>query len=177
METARFSENPSCDGPEAVEQVIARLEPWLRRVIHVRLQGSRLRRVADTGDVFQSLMKDLISRPTGPQSSGVRSLRPYLLGAVQNKIRSRLRKERRNAGSLERYELPSAEPEPADVVATREFVEAVRSRLCDEDRRLFEFRRQGSSWAEVAQAAGGQPDALRMRLRRSLAAAVLDLNR
>jgi DNA-directed RNA polymerase specialized sigma24 family protein len=177
METGRFPKNLSCDEPEAVERVIARLEPWLRRVIHVRLQGSRLRRVADTGDVFQSLMKDLISRAAGPQSNGVCSLRPYLLAAVQNKIRARLRKERRNAGSLKQYELLSAEPEPADIVATKEFVEAVRCRLCDEDRRLFEFRRQGSSWAEVAQAVGGRPDALRMRLRRSLAAAVLEVSR
>jgi DNA-directed RNA polymerase specialized sigma24 family protein len=177
METGRFSKNLSCDEREAVERVIAGLEPWLRRVIHVRLQGSRLRRVADTGDVFQSLMKDLISRASRPRSNGVCSLRPYLLGAVQNKIRARLRKERRNVGGLERYELLSAEAEPADAVATQEFVEAVRSRLCDEDRRLFEFRRQGSSWSDVARAVGGQPDALRMRLRRSLAAAVLELNR
>jgi DNA-directed RNA polymerase specialized sigma24 family protein len=180
MESEGFPEFPGDVAPERFEQAIVRLEPWLRRVIRLRLAGGRLRRVADTCDVFQSLLKDFLLREGNPDVSAIRgpSLKRYLLGAVRNKVKARLRKEQRNAGSLEAYPEPvSAEPDPQRVVSERDFVDAVLSRLTDEDRQLFEFKREGLTWPQVATVVGGKSDALRMRLRRSVAAAILKLSR
>jgi|HubBroStandDraft_6_1064221.scaffolds.fasta_scaffold38843_2 DNA-directed RNA polymerase specialized sigma24 family protein len=180
MESDGFSKFPGNIDSESVDQAIMRLEPWLRRVIRLRLTGGRLRRLADTSDVFQSLLKDFLSRKEIPEVSAVHgpSLRRYLVGAVRNKVKARLRKEQRNAGSLGAYPEPvSADSDPQRVVAEWDFVDALRSRLTDEDRRLFEFKREGLTWPQIATMVGGQSDALRMRLRRSVAAAIVELNR
>jgi DNA-directed RNA polymerase specialized sigma24 family protein len=180
MESDGFPKLPSDNDPEKLERWIVRLEPWLRRAIRVRLVGDRLRRLADTSDVFQSLLKDFLSRKGNADIFAMRepSLSRYLLGAVRNKVNARLRKEQRNAGSLETYPQPvSGEPDPQCVVGERDFVDAVRSRLTDDDRRLFDFKLEGLTWPQVATMVGGQSDALRMRLRRSVAAAVVKLNR
>jgi len=180
MKSEGFLKIPGCSDPQSVEQSIAELEPWLRRVIRLRLNGGRLRRLADTGDVFQSLMRDFVSRKAAVRPPTVYgpSLKRYLVGAVRNKIRARLRKERRNLGSLGEYPEPlSREVDPPQNVAERDFVEAIHSRLNGEDRQLFELRREGFTWPQVAMMIGGRSDALRMRLRRSVAAVIVELNR
>jgi RNA polymerase sigma factor (sigma-70 family) len=180
MQSQEFLKIIGSNDQETVEQAIARMEPWLHRVIHLRLNGGRLRRLADTGDIFQSLIKDFVAKGAYAQPSleyGP-SFKQYLLGAVRNKIRAHLRKERRNSGSLDGHPEPlSREAEPTDEVEQRDLLDAVRNRLSNEDRSLFELRRQCFTWPEITEMVGGQPDSLRMRLRRSVAAAILDLDR
>jgi DNA-directed RNA polymerase specialized sigma24 family protein len=55
-------------------------------------------------------------------------------------------------------------PSPSAVVAGKELLQAFRSRLSEEDKRLAEQRALGRSWNEIAAEVGGSPDSLRMQL-------------
>ena len=65
------------DDEEAVEALLQALDPFLRRVIHLRLHDGRLRRAVDTTDILQSLLKDFL-HPT----RGRRARRKLELGPV-----------------------------------------------------------------------------------------------
>jgi DNA-directed RNA polymerase specialized sigma24 family protein len=58
---------------------------------------------------------------------------------------------------------------PSRQIEARELLEEARSRLSVDERRLFDRRAQGASWAEIAAELGGSPDALRIRLARGAA--------
>jgi DNA-directed RNA polymerase specialized sigma24 family protein len=167
----------SGDG-RAVEQLLRQLDPILRRIIRLRLTDGRLRRLMDTTDIVQSLLKNFLyqSENDHPAAPGSDGLCAYLAAAVHHKICTKTRKERRHAGSLpDGWEPLSPEPPPAQHVEGQDFRQEVRGRLPEPARRLFDLKVQGFTWAEVAEQAGGHPDALRMRLRRAVATALGEL--
>ena len=47
----------------AVEAMLRETDPFLRRVIHMRLLDGRLRRAVDTADILQSLFRDFLRQP------------------------------------------------------------------------------------------------------------------
>jgi hypothetical protein len=47
----------------SVEAMLRELDPFLRRVIRMRLLDGRLRRAVDTTDILQSLLKDFLRQP------------------------------------------------------------------------------------------------------------------
>jgi DNA-directed RNA polymerase specialized sigma24 family protein len=162
---------------QAVEQLLCQLDPILRSIIRLRLIDGRLRRLVDTTDIVQSLLKNFLHQgeKDGPPE-GAGGLCAYMAAAVHHKIRTKARKEVRNAGSLPvDWEPVSPEPPPGRRVEDRDFSQAVRARLSEPARRVFDLKAQGLTWAEVAGQVGGSPDALRMRLRRAVAAALAGL--
>jgi DNA-directed RNA polymerase specialized sigma24 family protein len=164
--------------PQTVEPLLNRLDPSLRRIIRSRLKDARLRRVADTNDIFQSLLKDFLFQKESQQSPSESSagMYAYLAAAAYYKIQAKLRKERRLAGSLaDHFEPISQEPQPTRRLEDRDFIEAVRERLSDDGRLLFDLAVQGLAWAEISAVVGGKPDALRMRLRRGIANVLSEL--
>jgi RNA polymerase sigma factor (sigma-70 family) len=166
------------DDRPAIEALLGRLDPFLRKIIRLRLIDGRLRRVMDTTDIFQSLLKDFLSqRPGGdPPAQGSTGLHAYLAAAVHHKIQTRTRKERRHAGSLAADWEPVSPEAPAPRrVEDRDLSQAIRARLPEPTRRLFDLKAEGLTWAEIAARVGGNADALRMRLRRTVAAVLGDL--
>jgi RNA polymerase sigma factor (sigma-70 family) len=156
---------------EAVEQLLSELEPFLKGAIRVRLFNSRARRVIDTGDIVQSLLKDFLSSQQDRVEASFPKVRAYLIAAARYKIAARIRKERRRTAGLDDVPEPvSPDPRPCEVTADRDFVDAVRSQLDDANRRLFDLSRQGRTWREIADEIGSHPDSLRLQLRRSIAA-------
>ncbi len=100
----------------------------------------------------------------------------YFAAAACHKIQAKLRKERRRAGSLaDNFEPVSPEPPASQRSEDREFVEAVRERLGEDRRLLFDLAMNGLTWNEISAIVGGKPDALRMRLRREIAAVLSEL--
>jgi DNA-directed RNA polymerase specialized sigma24 family protein len=167
----------SGDG-QAVEELLRQLDPILRRIIRLRLTDGRLRRLMDTTDIVQSLLKNFLyqSKNGHPAAPGSDGLCAYLAAAVHHKICTKARKERRHAGSLpDGWDPLSSESPPAQHVEGRDFRQEVRARLPEPTRRLFDLKVQGLTWAEIAQKAGGHPDALRMRLRRAVATVLGEL--
>ena len=88
--------------PQAAEEMETRLRPFLLRVIHLRLLAGRLSHIVDTGDIYQSLLKDFLARPDSslPTSRRPGNLYAYLMGAVHHKIQMRTRRESRQVASL-----------------------------------------------------------------------------
>jgi DNA-directed RNA polymerase specialized sigma24 family protein len=162
----------------AVEAMLREWDPFLRRVIRLRLLDGRLRRAVDTSDILQSLLKDFLRRPGAgePSEASPAELSAYLAAAVRHKVQTRWRKERRHAGSLpEEWEPASLEPDVGKRVEDRDLVEAIRSRLDESTRSLLDLRAQGLTWQDVAARVGGGADALRMRVNRAVAAVLTEL--
>jgi DNA-directed RNA polymerase specialized sigma24 family protein len=162
----------------AVEAMLEEMDPFLRRVIRMRLLDGRLRRAVDTTDILQSLLKDFLRQgaPGEPEESSSDQLCAYLAAAVRHKVQTRLRKERRHAGSLpEEWQPASPEPDVGKPVEDQDFALAIRSRLDESTGSLFDLKAQGLTWQEVAAKVGGRADALRMRLNRAVAAVLTEL--
>jgi DNA-directed RNA polymerase specialized sigma24 family protein len=163
---------------QAVEQLLLQLDPILRRLIHLRLLDGRLRHLIDTADIVQSLLKNFLSQ-TEQGSSLVQKaggLPAYLAAAVRYKILTKMRQERRREGALPDDCEPVSPEQPAvQEVEGEDLRQAIRARLSAKNCLLFDLRTQGLSWAQIAEQVGGNPDALRMRLRRTVAAVLGDL--
>jgi DNA-directed RNA polymerase specialized sigma24 family protein len=162
----------------AVKAILEELDPFLRRVIHMRLLDGRLRRAVDTTDILQSLLKDFLRQPSAgePAETSSTELCAYLAAAVRYKVQTRLRKERRHAGSLpEEWEPASHEPHVGKCAEDQDFAAAIRGRLDESARLLFDLKAQGLTWQEVSAQVGGKADALRMRLNRAVAAVLTEL--
>jgi DNA-directed RNA polymerase specialized sigma24 family protein len=160
---------------QAVDEMMRQLDPFLRRIIHLRLIDGRLRHITDTADIFQSLLKDFLSQdhPSVETSAG---LRAYLATAVHYKIQTRKRKERRHGGHLpDGWETVSSESPAGGHADDQDLCRVIRSRLPEVARRLFDLKAQGLTWAEIAAQVGGQSDALRMQLTRALAPILSEL--
>ena len=162
----------------AAGAMLQELDPFLRRVIRMRLLDGRLRRAIDTTDILQSLLKDFLRQPAAgePAETSSAELCAYLAAAVRHKVQTRLRKERRHAGSLpQEWEPASPEPDVGKHIDDQDFAAAIRCRLDESARLLFDLKAQGFTWQEVAAKIGGTADAWRMRLRRAVAAALTEL--
>jgi RNA polymerase sigma factor (sigma-70 family) len=178
-ETQEFLAVLQSGDPHAVDELLRRLDPFLRRVIRQRLLDGRLRRTVDTTDIWQSLLKDFlrVRESREPSSQASEELCAYLAAAVHHKIQTRLRKERRHAGSLPAdWEPVSREPKIGAELDDQDFTDTVRARLDESSRQLLNLKAQGLSWAEVAAQLGSTSDALRMRLRREVAAVLSELS-
>jgi DNA-directed RNA polymerase specialized sigma24 family protein len=93
---------------------------------------------------------------------------------AQNKLAGRARyhhQQRRDARQVTGEDVTLAatpRPGPDQVVAGRDLLEALRSRLTPEERELADRRGAGQPWAEIAAALGGTPNARRMQLQRAI---------
>ncbi len=204
-EVQQFLETLRTGDSHAVEGLLRQIDPFLRRIIRQRLIDGRVRRVVDTTDVLHSVVKDFLARPRSrpgtaaadgdrtplpalaeeavcPSSSKGQAPFPpnalgaYLAAAVRHKIQTRSRKEKRHAGSLNpAWEPPSPDSSPSHLAQEQDFKEAIRARLSEDRQRLFDLKTQGLTWDEIAGRVGGRADALRMRLTRSIAAILRDL--
>jgi RNA polymerase sigma factor (sigma-70 family) len=178
-ELQEFFEVLQSGDQSAVEELLRQFDPFLRRAIRLRMIDGRLRRAVDTSDVFHSLLKDFLrpKKSSDPPANASAELHAYLAAAVRHKIQTKVRKERRHAGSLPGDRQPiSREPGVGEQVEYQDFIQTIRSRLDEPCRTLFELKSQGLTWAEIAAKLGGKPDALRMRLNRAVAALLSRLN-
>jgi DNA-directed RNA polymerase specialized sigma24 family protein len=161
-----------------VDALLREMDPFLRRVIRMRLLDGRLRRAVDTTDILQSLLKDFLRQGAAsePAETSSTELCAYLAAAVRHKVQTRLRKERRHAGSLpEEWEPVSTEPDVGKGVEDQDLAAAIRRRLDASVRLLFDLKAEGLTWQEIAAQVGGRADALRMRLNRAVATVLNEL--
>jgi RNA polymerase sigma factor (sigma-70 family) len=163
----------------AAEEFVRLYGPAVRVAVRTRLTDPQLRRQFDSEDVCQSVLASFLAR------TALGELKPDdATGLIRVLVRMAVRKVGRRARNLRRLRRDcrrdvadgneivrraSAPDPPPDRVATgRDLVEAVRTNLGAEDRRLADLRAEGLSWAEVARRAGGTPEARRKQLRRAL---------
>ena len=163
----------------AATDLVRQLEPELRRAVRVRLGDPRLRRVADSVDVCQSVLANFFVRVRLGEFDLARpeQLLHLLMVMTRNKIHDRARRQQAQKRDQRRVEgqadgdldaLVGNAHDPGRSVACRDLLEEVRRLLTDEERLLADHRAEGLEWPEIAAHVGGQPDALRKKLNRAL---------
>lgn len=149
--------------------LVARVEPLLRRFAHARLP-SHLRRSEDTGDLLQrTWLRTIEVLPSiEPREPG--AFFAYLRTALVNALRESLRRDARSP--LEAGDADASLPLATDALPVEDWIEYEHSlaRLPEAERALvvmrFEF---GMSFVEIGEELGEKPDTVRVRLARSLA--------
>jgi len=163
---------------EAMTELVRRYEPTVRLVVRVRLTDPALRRVFDSMDICQSVMKDFFLRVSQGEFEldSPEHLLRLLTTMARNKVINQALHEqaaRRDVrrvehGALDEGDLVDPGLGPSDLAADHELFQNVCSRLSPEERFLAEQWALGRSWAEIAAEVGESADTLRMRLRRAL---------
>jgi RNA polymerase sigma-70 factor (ECF subfamily) len=164
--------------PQAAAELLRQYEPAVRLEVRLRLRDGRLRRLVDSLDVCQSVLGSFFIRAAAGQydlEQPEQVLR-LLVKMARHKVADLARAQRRQCRDVGRVEgltatheeLPAAGPSPDQIFACRELLDQVLGQLTPEERQLAELRARGSTWAEVAAAAGGTEGGCRMQLTRAL---------
>ncbi len=164
---------------DAATEIVQRYEATIRMAIRVRLDQSDLRRLLDSMDICQSVLGNFFVRAASGQFEletpeklvkllVTMALNKLINHATQQRAAAARRDYRRREGSPEEKQVAGADPSPSRVATYRELLEAVRSRLSEQECKLADLRGQGLSWGEIAAQLGENADALRFRLNRAL---------
>jgi RNA polymerase sigma factor (sigma-70 family) len=162
---------------DAVEELVRRYGPTIRRVARVRLGDTRLQRLFDSADICQSVFGSFFIRIALGQYEleTPDQLLKLLLAMGRRKVIDRAREAgadcrdyRRNQESLDVGRCIAPAPDPSRQVAARELLDEFRKRLTEDERRLADQRSAGRAWAEIAQERGESAEALRKQLSRAI---------
>src|SRR5438067_1833212 len=157
----------------AVGQVFLTFEPYLRKAVRRQLPPP-LRAKFDSADILQSVWADVLRgfREAGWRFVDADHLRGFLFVATRNRLIDRIRQHQRAAEREEpiddgavRYDAPSAEPRPSEVVQANDLWERIVARCPPEHRPILWFRQHGYSLAEIGERTGLHPDSVRRILR------------
>jgi RNA polymerase sigma-70 factor (ECF subfamily) len=162
----------------AAEELVKRYEPAIRLAVRTRLTDPALKRRFDSVDICQSVLASFFLRAAAGQYdlNDASELVALLVRMAQHKLAGqtrfhrRQRRDARQATGLDSAAEQAAGtgPGPEQVVAGRDLLEALRSRLTPEERELADRRGAGQGWAEIAAALGGTANARRMQLQRAI---------
>lgn len=175
---------------QAAEILVREFEPIIRREIRFRMKSEKLKRAFDSTDVCQSVLASFFAR-VAKGSYDVdqpEKLVGLLITMARKKLASRVRLEHRQKRDVRRLvsthcteldQLQDGQPSPSQIVSARELLERFRPRLTEEERQLADMRIEGLNWREIADRVGGNADARRVQLARSVerVSRELDLNR
>jgi RNA polymerase sigma-70 factor (ECF subfamily) len=164
--------------PAGASELVRRYEPAIRRAVRIHLRDPRLRRILDSMDVCQSVLASFFVRAASGQYDldQPNQLLNLLVVMARNKVASEarrsyvVRRDRQFLGSSELVpaNLISPGAGPSEVAADRDLLQAVQSRLSEEERQLVERRSRKQGWDAIAAELGGTPEALRKKLTRAL---------
>jgi len=170
---------------QAAAELVRHFEPVIRREVRLRLHDSRLYRLFDSMDICQSVLKSFFLRAAAGQYDLKKpsDLVKLLVAMAQNKLAFQVRKEHRQrrdsrrvvATTTAELNVAAPGPNPSDLVAGQELLQAFRERLSEEEHQLADLRAEGRAWAEIAAQLGGTPQARRMQLTRAIERVALEL--
>src|SRR5207249_403517 len=160
----------------AADELFRRYERAVRVRVRARLTGAAVRRVLDSIDVCQDVMKSFFVRVRAGQydlhsphqlvALLVRMAEFKAVSLVQHHHRSRRDCDRVTADSGALATVPDPADDPAEVTADRELLVRVRDGLSPEERPVAEMWAAGLSWDEVATQLGGTAEGRRKQLNR-----------
>ena len=163
---------------KAAEALVQRFGPELRRVVRVQLRDPRLRRVLDSVDICQSVMADFFKPGALDryQLDTPEQLFRLLATMARNALINQVHKHHADcrdqrlveAGDVAERQVAGQDPTPSQNVAAQELLQEVGRRLTPEEQQIWELKREGHSWGEIAQKLGGNPESLRKKLERAL---------
>ena len=140
------------------------------------MRDPRLRRAFDPEDISQSVLRSFFTRLALGQYEldQPRKLIRLLEAMARNKVASQAhkaqvrRRDETDPDGIGGREPTDPSPESWRIVAGQDLLDAVRSRLTDDERLLSDRRVQGRAWSEIAVEMGSTPEALRKRLDRAM---------
>ena len=157
-----------------------RYEAAVRRAARVRFMHSRLRRLMDSEDVRQSVMRSFFMRLRSGDLE-IRSpgeLVSLLLTMTTHKVADQVRRLAavKRGGHVEIEELGDSEEkfqkeddsDPETDVAHQEIQQLVNDCLSPEEKRIIELRKEGFDWPAIAEQTGTTPEAIRKRHERTI---------
>jgi RNA polymerase sigma-70 factor (ECF subfamily) len=162
---------------QASEELVRRYLPQIRVVVRTRLTDPRLRRLVDSLDICQSVLLSFFKRAqqgqyeleTPAQLIGLlKDMARHKVSNQEAKHRAACRDYRRLCDLFGDGRLIDPAPDPRQAVDDHELVEVLLAQLSAEERRLADQYAQGRTWKEIAAELGGEPNTLRMRLKRAL---------
>lgn len=163
---------------QAAEELVRLYVPAIRLVVRRRLHDPSLRSLFESMDICQSILAGFFVRVALGQYEldTEEQLRKLLVTMALNKLRNHKQSQeaaRRDARRTQKdssavREVVDPYPSPGQLAANRELLQALRSRLSEEERQLVELREQECSWAEIAERVGSKPDTVRMRYHRAI---------
>ena len=176
---AEFIRRIRAGDDQAARELVQLYEPVIRREVRLRLRDERLASRFDWTDICQSVMASFFVRAAAGQYDleQPEQLLRLLVVMTRHKL---IQQVRRNSAARRDYrrleardpayldERSAAVPSPSRLVAGREWLEEVRRRLTEEERRLADLRGQGCAWAEIAARLGGTAEARRKQLARAV---------
>jgi RNA polymerase sigma-70 factor (ECF subfamily) len=174
---AEFLRRIRAGDAQAAEELVRLYELPIRVAVRTRMTDPALQQQFDSMDICQSVLASFFLRANAGQYDLTEpaQLVALLVRMAQNKLAwharyyHRQRRDARQTASLDgATELTACEPDPARVVASRDLLDALRSRLTPEERELVDRRGEGRSWNEIAAALGGTADGRRMQLKRAV---------
>jgi DNA-directed RNA polymerase specialized sigma24 family protein len=162
----------------AVAELSRRHGPLVRQVVRLRLRAGRLRRVFDSCDVWQSVLRQFlrrISRGRLPIETEEELCR-FLLVMALNNLRTKLRREHQQEVLPADWDAPDPHPDPAQTAETSDLAAFFQGLMTADEFWLLQQYADGIPWAEIAETArrdpelaarmACRPDPLRMRLQR-----------
>ena len=162
----------------AIESFVAKYEPFVRRAIRFRLARSSLGAAADSVDVCQSVFGSFLLRLSAGEYKLLdeNDLRRLLGSIANNKFLALQRRElakkrdRRQTVSIHTLDEIADVKEigPDCAMYYSDLLSEFEKRLENPERELFEMRKQGGSWGEIATKVNGDPLVLRKRLSRAV---------
>jgi RNA polymerase sigma-70 factor (ECF subfamily) len=162
----------------AATQLVGEYEPVIRRVVRIQLRDGRMRRVLDSMDICQSVLRSFFVRAALGQYAlrTPQELLKLLSTIARYKLADQVKQHQRECRDVRRIEngspderaIAAVQSSPSEQVANQELLDEFRKRLSDDERHLAEQRALGRGWAEIAAAAGGSPEGLRKKLGRAV---------
>lgn len=176
---AEFFRRVRAGDDEAAAELVRKYEPALRLEIRLRLTDPRLRRILEPADLCQSILKSFFVRAASGQFDldTPEKLLALLRTMARNKVASQARKQqalrrdvRRGVSLDDEHAAPVAsdDPSPSRLAMGRELIDALRTRLSAEERRMADLRSEGHDWADIARQIGGTAQARRKQLSRAI---------
>jgi RNA polymerase sigma factor (sigma-70 family) len=172
--TANLLEDVRGGDPRAVDRLVGRYLPILRRWAHGRLPG-RARSLADTDDLVQVSLIRGLGRVQSFENRGTGAFLSYMRQILRNQIRDELRRGSSRADVSELPpDLPDGGASPLEAAIERESVEryeAALATLPEKQREAIVMRLEmGFTYREIAEMLGSpSEEAARISIRRSLA--------
>jgi RNA polymerase sigma factor (sigma-70 family) len=170
--------------PRSIEDVWVRYGEQLRRRARTRLRQYGLSGQAESMDICNDVMADLIRRNREPNSStaevnrviGVEDMMGYILRAIDNQVLDTFRTLARQCRDFRRVDNTSVEqmplgtqtPTPSQIAIRHEVLQRVRSLLGPDDAKAVDMMLENRDWKEIGNKLGVEPDTARMRIRRAL---------
>lgn len=160
--------------PAAATELVRLYEPEIRRLIRVRLTDPNLRRLVDSVDICQSVLAAFFVRVAAGQFDleHPKQLVGLLLTMARNKLldhaRRPIARTTRSADSDVLQTTADATDSPSEIVAGAELVARASALLTDDERAIFDMRKEGMGWAEIAAALGTSSEAARKRYHRAV---------